>query len=92
VAFKRASTPPGPVTQLFDRLHDLHLRAGEPSTRRIATDIGGGGVISYATVYAAFRGPRVPNWAHLELIVLRHIGFQVAAGTGGRTHAIIGVC
>src|SRR2546421_13101695 len=73
VAFKRAPTPAGPITELFDRLHALHLHAGEPSTRKIASDIGKGG-ISYTTVHAVFRGPKVPNWGYLELVVERLCG------------------
>jgi flagellar motility protein MotE (MotC chaperone) len=68
VAFKRAPTPPGPITELFDRLNALHLRAGEPGVRQIAAGIGRG-VISHATVHAVFRGPRLPKWGQLELIV-----------------------
>ncbi|MET8846864.1 WD40 repeat domain-containing protein [Amycolatopsis sp. NPDC004625] len=65
---RRAATPPGPITDLFDRLHELHLRAGEPGLRQIAGDIGTG-VVSHATVHTAFTGPRVPKWGYLELIV-----------------------
>ncbi|MEV4050033.1 WD40 repeat domain-containing protein [Amycolatopsis sp. NPDC049688] len=65
---RRAVTPPGPITDLFDRLHELHLRAGEPGLRQIAADIGIG-VVSHATVHTAFTGPRVPKWGYLELIV-----------------------
>ncbi len=61
-------TPPGPITVLFDRLHELHLQAGEPGLRRIAGDIGTG-VLSHATVHNTFAGPRVPKWGYLELIV-----------------------
>ncbi|WP_155543471.1 WD40 repeat domain-containing protein [Amycolatopsis camponoti] len=65
---RRAVTPAGPITVLFDRLHELHLRAGEPGLRQIARDIGIG-VLSHATVHNAFTGPRVPKWGYLELIV-----------------------
>lgn len=66
---KRRSTPPGPITALFDRLHELHLHAGEPSVRQIATGIGGRGVISYTTVHNVLCGPQVPRWGYLELVV-----------------------
>jgi hypothetical protein len=66
---RRADVPPGPTKELFDRLHRLHRWAGEPSMRDLAKEIGGKGVISYGTVYSAFRGPRVPRWNYLELIV-----------------------
>ncbi|WP_410609702.1 trehalose-6-phosphate synthase [Amycolatopsis sp. lyj-109] len=68
MALKREPTPAGAVTDLFDRLHELHLDAGEPGVRQIATGIGRG-VLSYTTVHNVFRGPRVPKWGHLELIV-----------------------
>jgi trehalose 6-phosphate synthase len=65
---KREPTPPGAITDLFDRLHELHLDAGEPGVRQIATGIGRG-VVSYTTVHNVFRGPKVPKWGHLELVV-----------------------
>jgi hypothetical protein len=65
---RRAAVPDGPIREFFDRIHRLHRWAGEPSTRTIATKLGPG-VISYGTVYAALRGPRVPRWGHVELIV-----------------------
>ncbi|MFG1644146.1 trehalose-6-phosphate synthase [Amycolatopsis sp. NPDC049252] len=68
MALKRETAPAGAITELFDRLHDLHLDAGEPGVREIATGIGRG-VLSYTTVHNVFRGPRVPKWGHLELIV-----------------------
>lgn len=68
VVLKREPTPAGSITDLFDRLHELHLDAGEPGVRQIATGIGRG-VLSYTTVHNVFRGPRVPKWGHLELIV-----------------------
>ena len=67
-AIKREPAPPGPVTELFDRLHAIHLEAGQPSIREIATGIGRG-VISASTIHNVFRGPRVPRWGFLELIV-----------------------
>jgi tetratricopeptide (TPR) repeat protein len=65
---RRRPTPPGPITSLFDRLHALHLSAGLPSMREIATGIGRG-VISSSTIHNMFRGPRVPRWGFLELVV-----------------------
>jgi tetratricopeptide repeat protein/NB-ARC domain-containing protein len=67
-AIKRETAPAGPVTELFDRLHGLHLAAGQPSIREIATGIGRG-VISPSTIHNMFRGPRVPKWSFLELVV-----------------------
>jgi len=51
-----------------DRLHVIHLAAGQPSMREIANTIGRG-VVSSSTVHNMFRGPRVPKWGFLELVV-----------------------
>jgi len=67
-AIKREPTPSGPITNLFDRLHEIHLEAGQPSIREIAAKIGHG-VISSSTIHNMFRGPRVPKWGFLELVV-----------------------
>ncbi|ADP82640.1 ATP-binding protein [Pseudofrankia inefficax] len=57
--------PPGPVADLFGALHELHHRAGWPSLRRIAAEVG----CSHTTVSVAFSEPRLPRWGLLELIV-----------------------
>ncbi|MFI5269435.1 MAG: helix-turn-helix domain-containing protein, partial [Chloroflexota bacterium] len=67
-AIKREPSPPGPVSDLFNRLHAIHLAAGQPSVREIATGIGRG-VVSPSTIHNMFRGPRVPKWGYLELVV-----------------------
>jgi tetratricopeptide (TPR) repeat protein len=67
-AVGRKPTPPGPITDLFDRLHELHLSAGLPSMREIATGVGRGH-ISSSTIHNMFRGPRVPRWSYLEVVV-----------------------
>jgi hypothetical protein len=79
-AIKREPAPFGPVSDLFDRLHDLHLAAGQPSLRQIATRIGRG-VVSSSTVHNMFRGPRVPKWGFLELVV-EELGGNVAEFRG----------
>jgi hypothetical protein len=43
-AIKRETTPPGPITDLFDRLDDLHSKAGRPSMREIAIRAGRGNI------------------------------------------------
>lgn len=60
-----ADLPPGPVSALFEELKRLHRQSGEPSVRQLAADTA----ISHATVHAALRGPRVPRWQNLELIL-----------------------
>src|SRR6185437_16741776 len=67
-AINRGPTPPGPVAELFDRLDELHLAAGRPSMREIATRAGRGR-ISSSTVHNVFRNSRVPRWSFLEIIV-----------------------
>jgi len=67
-AINRGPTLPGPITDLFDRLDQLHLRAGRPSMREIATKAGRG-KISSSTVHNVFRNSRVPRWNFLEEIV-----------------------
>src|SRR5512146_35719 len=66
---KRASVPSGPIRDLFDRLDELHSRAGRPSMRDIAIQAGRGN-ISSSTVHNIFRGSRVPKWPFLEQVVL----------------------
>jgi hypothetical protein len=56
------------VTDLFDRLDELHLAAGRPSMREIATRAGRGR-ISSSTVHNVFRNSRVPRWNFLEIII-----------------------
>jgi len=69
-ATNRSPTPPGPITELYERLDDLHLAAGRPSMREIATRAGRGR-ISSSTVHNVFvfRNFRVPRWPFLEEIV-----------------------
>ena len=68
-AIKREPTPPpGPIADLFDRLDDLHSRAGRPSMREIAIRAGRGN-ISSSTVHNLFRRAQVPRWAFLEQVV-----------------------
>jgi len=67
-AIKRETTPPGPITDLFDRLDDLHSKAGRPSMREIAIRAGRGN-ISSSTVHNLFRRSQVPRWAFLEQVV-----------------------
>jgi tetratricopeptide (TPR) repeat protein len=68
-AIKREPTPPpGPIADLFDRLDDLHSKAGRPSMREIAIRAGRGN-ISSSTVHNVFRRPQVPRWAFLEQII-----------------------
>jgi tetratricopeptide (TPR) repeat protein len=57
--------PDGPVRVLFDQLHELHHRAGWPSLREMAKEVG----CSHTTVSVAFSGPAAPRWGLLELIV-----------------------
>jgi Tetratricopeptide repeat/NB-ARC domain len=69
-AINRSPTPPGPITDLFERLDALHLAAGRPSMRDIAARAGRGR-ISSSTVHNVFvfRNSKVPRWSFLEEIV-----------------------
>ncbi|MFC4039311.1 ATP-binding protein [Dactylosporangium siamense] len=64
-ALPKPDVAEGPVRDLVDALHELHHRAGWPSLRRIAKEVG----CSHTTVWAAFAEPKVPRWGLLELIV-----------------------
>ena len=55
-AINRNATPPGPITELYDRLDELHLKAGMPSMREIAARAGRGRVSS-STVHNVFTFP-----------------------------------
>jgi tetratricopeptide (TPR) repeat protein len=67
-AIRRGPAPPGPVADLFSRLDELHMAAGLPSMREIASRAGRGR-ISSSTVHNVFRGTKVPRWNSLEDIV-----------------------
>jgi tetratricopeptide (TPR) repeat protein len=67
-AIKREPPPPGPIADLFDRLDDLHSKAGRPSMREIAIRAGRGN-ISSSTVHNLFRRSQVPRWTFLEQVV-----------------------
>ncbi|MFJ8446731.1 hypothetical protein [[Kitasatospora] papulosa] len=55
------------VNLLVTKLGDLHLEAGEPSMRAVASRTGG--VVSHSTVHQALSGKRIPRWGSLELII-----------------------
>jgi trehalose 6-phosphate synthase len=67
VVLSRLPTEPGPITELFDRLHELHLRAGQPSLRTMVQGIEGGP--SRGTIANVFKGPGVGRWEYIEKIV-----------------------
>jgi hypothetical protein len=58
----------GPIADLFDRLDDLHSKAGRPSMREIAIRAGRGN-ISSSTVHNVFRRSRVPRWVFIEQVI-----------------------
>jgi tetratricopeptide (TPR) repeat protein len=55
----------GPLRRLLEELHELHHRAGRPSLRQLAVEVG----CSRTTVAAVFSEPRPPRWGLLELVV-----------------------
>lgn len=64
-ALSRPVLPPGGQRDLVNALHALHHRAGQPSLRDLARDVG----VSRTTVSAVFSAPRVPRWGIVELLV-----------------------
>ena len=58
----------GPLDDFFTALHDLHLKAGYPSTREIQRDIGRQ-LVSHTTIHKAFSGPRLPGWLIVEQLI-----------------------
>ena len=63
-ALPRPDVAPGPHRDLVEALHALHHRAGWPSLRTIAKDVG----CSHTTVSAAFTGPKVPRWGRRPVL------------------------
>src|SRR5207244_2586774 len=52
---------------LFNVLHELHLRAGEPSMREIARMSG---KLSHDTAHRVLTQPHCPPWRPLEEVVI----------------------
>jgi replicative DNA helicase len=67
--FKRVPLEPGPLGDLMDALHQLHLAAGYPSTRDLQRDIGGRDAPSHAAIHKAFTGSKPPTWRLVEPVV-----------------------
>lgn len=76
--FKRAPLPPGPLSDLMDALHQLHLDVGQPSLRDLQRDIGGRSAPSHAAIHKVFTGSKLPTWRLVEPLV------QVMARQVGR--------
>lgn len=62
----RPDLPPGARRDLSEALHDLHHRAGWPSLRTLAREVG----CSHTTVSKAFSVAALPTWGVLELLVV----------------------
>jgi hypothetical protein len=58
---------PSPCHDLLVALRELHLHAGEPSTRAIALSADRG--ISHTTVHRILTSEDLPRWMSLQLIV-----------------------
>ena len=84
MALRMPQVPEGPIREFFEELHRLHIHAGEPSTRLLASKISGG--FSHTTVHGVFTKPTVPGWGLLELIV-EELGGDVEKFRALRTHA-----
>jgi len=66
---KRAPLEPGPLSDLMDALHDLHLAAGQTSTRDLQHDIGGRDAPSHAAIHKVFAGSKLPTWRLVQPLV-----------------------
>lgn len=64
---KRPVLSDGGLKDLNDALHDLHRRAGRPSTRDLARLIGSE-VASKSRVYDAFSSDRLPSWGLVQVL------------------------
>ncbi|WP_327376495.1 hypothetical protein OG393_22595 [Streptomyces sp. NBC_01216] len=64
---KRPNLPDGGLKDLNTALHDLHRRAGRPSTRDLAKLIGPR-VASKSRVYDAFSSDRLPSWGLIQVL------------------------
>ena len=61
----RPDLPAGAGRDLVEALHELHHRAGWPSLRSLAREVG----CSPTTMSGVFSSPRLPTWGLLELVV-----------------------
>ena len=75
-ALLRPDLPAGAGRLLNDALHDLHHRAGWPSLRTLARDVG----VSHTTVSKVFSSPALPAWGTLEVLV------EALGGDAGTFH------
>lgn len=55
-----------PLAVLRERLRDLYLYAGEPSSRTLAKQTG---AMSHSTAHGVIRCISLPRWGNLELVV-----------------------
>ena len=63
---KRAPLTSGPLNDLMDTLHELHLAAGYPSTRDLRRDIGGRDAPSHTAIHNVFTTSKPPSWRLVE--------------------------
>ena len=68
--FRRAQLTPGPLLNLVDALHQLHIAAGCPSARQLQREIGGAGVTSHTSVHKQFTGTTLPSWPLVQTSLL----------------------
>lgn len=66
-AFKRPTLPQGPLSELIDALHELHLAAGHPSSRVLADDLETAAV-SHTTIHKVFTAGTLPSWGVVEVL------------------------
>lgn len=64
---KRPQLPEGPLKDLVDALHELHLRAGRPTLSDLARSLEGG--VSRSRLHDAFTSGRLPRWEVVDALV-----------------------
>lgn len=80
----RPLVPEGPVRTFYDRLHELHLAAGQPSLRQLQRRTRSArrpNGINPTTLHDAFSAPRLSRWEVVREIV-RQLGGDVAEFAG----------
>ncbi|MGW6016201.1 hypothetical protein [Streptomyces sp. NPDC055210] len=65
--FKRPQLPEGPLKDLTDALHELHLRAGRPTLSDLARALEGG--VSRSRLHDALTSGRLPRWEVVDALV-----------------------
>jgi tetratricopeptide (TPR) repeat protein len=77
---RKPAVPDGPIRTFFERIHALHLAAGQPSMREIQRRTRSSrrpGGINPTTIHDVFAAPRLSRWEVVEAVVAQ-LGGDVA--------------